>query len=657
MATQRIPLAQLIETRDGTLTKDSKCVNGYWESSPGKKEFVKRPGLKKLIPTGNFNTVIGPANGMTTFTGTYGTYLIFASNTSLFQADITDAFWTPSSIGTVDLGGKCSFASTLNNTYLFIQGKNHSYTLDASISGLGFSEVSNTKVSSTTITTAGANYSNGVTVTFSAAPSGGTTATGTSQITNGIFTGITITNPGKGYLTAPTITITPATAVTSLPVTNTSGTYVLTSTNVNANAVYVGMTVTGTGIPANTKVVAASGSYPLVTISLNNATTAAVTSATFKDLGTGATATSALNGFPSEALARGAVYLDTYIIVGTKSGKIYTSNPNDPTTWNALNYITAESDPDTLIGIAKHLNYVLGFGQYSTDFFYDAGTYPGSPLAPAPSYKMEIGCAAGDSIQSFEQSVIWIGQSKAQGPAVYLMDGVAPVKVSTAFIDRILQNSKLEDDTTSYVTSYTFKMNGHMFYVLTLDDLNVTIVYDVSEKAWYQWTMWAKGDQNTVYIKDIYAEQKFYPSFCTGVNASYFNPNYRYYLMDSQSGAMYVMADYYYTDDGAPIYYRAITGNIDNGSTNRKFYNRVEIVGDKIPAIMNIRSTSDDYRTFSPYRQVDLSKSRSQLYQCGQSRRRAWEFLCTDNQPLRIEAVEVDFEVGGLEQQIPQQQG
>jgi hypothetical protein len=656
MATQRIPLAQLIETRDGTLTKDSKCVNGYWESSPGKKEFVKRPGLTKLENVGLY-TIDGFAQGMTLFTGTYGTYLIFVVGGKLYAEIPSYTGYSPDLVGSVATGGKCSFVSTLNNTYLFIQGKDHSYTLDPSVSGLGLSEVSNTKVASTTITTAGANYSNGVTVTFSAAPSGGTTATGTTQITNGSFTGITITNPGKGYLTAPTITITPATAVTSLPVTNTSGTYVLTSTNVNANAVYVGMTVTGTGIPANTKVVAASGSYPLVTISLNNATTAAVTSATFKDLGTGATATSALNGFPSDSLARGAVYLDTYVIVGTKKGRIYTSNPNDPTTWNALNYITAESDPDTLIGIAKHLNYLMAFGQYSTDFFYDAGTYPGSPLAPAPSYKMEIGCAAGDSIQSFEQSVIWIGQSKAQGPAVYLMDGVAPVKVSTAFIDRILQNSKLEDDTTYYVTSYTFKMNGHMFYVLTLDDLNVTIVYDIGEKAWYQWTMWDKGDRNTLYIKDIYAEQKFYPSFCVGTSPTYQNPNNRYYLLDSQYGSMYVMSDSYYTDCGAPIYYRAITGNIDNKSTNRKFYNRVEIVGDKVPAIMNIRSTSDDYRTFSPYRQVDLSKSRSQLYQCGQSRRRAWEFLCTDNQPLRIEAVEVDFEVGGLEQQIPQQQG
>jgi hypothetical protein len=42
--------------------------------------------------------------------------------------------------------------------------------------------------------------------TFSAAPSGGTTATGTAVVANGKVTGVTITNPGSGYTAAPSIT-------------------------------------------------------------------------------------------------------------------------------------------------------------------------------------------------------------------------------------------------------------------------------------------------------------------------------------------------------------------------------------------------------------------------------------------------------------------
>ena len=61
-------------------------------------------------------------------------------------------------------------------------------------------------VASTTITAAGSGYTS-ATVTFSAAPAGGITATATATVGGGAVTAITITNPGNGYTSAPTITI------------------------------------------------------------------------------------------------------------------------------------------------------------------------------------------------------------------------------------------------------------------------------------------------------------------------------------------------------------------------------------------------------------------------------------------------------------------
>ena len=76
----------------------------------------------------------------------------------------------------------------------------------------------------------------------------------------------------------------------------------------------------------------------------------------------------------------------------------------------------------------------------------------------------------------------------------------------------------------------------------------------------------------------------------------------------------------------------------------------LEIIGDKVPAVLQVRHTGDDYNTWSSYRAVDLNQSRPQLYLCGQDRRRAWEFLCTDAVPLRIDAAEVDFDIGEIDQ-------
>lgn len=76
--------------------------------------------------------------------------------------------------------------------------------------GLGIAPTSGKVVESVTITAGGSGYTSTPTVTFSAPPAGGTTATGTVQTAAGVVTGVTITNPGSGYLTAPTVTITGA---------------------------------------------------------------------------------------------------------------------------------------------------------------------------------------------------------------------------------------------------------------------------------------------------------------------------------------------------------------------------------------------------------------------------------------------------------------
>lgn len=61
-------------------------------------------------------------------------------------------------------------------------------------------------VASVTVSNGGAGYTGTPTVTFSAPPAGGTTATGTVTVNAGVITGVVITDPGSGYVSAPTVT-------------------------------------------------------------------------------------------------------------------------------------------------------------------------------------------------------------------------------------------------------------------------------------------------------------------------------------------------------------------------------------------------------------------------------------------------------------------
>jgi hypothetical protein len=349
----------------------------------------------------------------------------------------------------------------------------------------------------------------------------------------------------------------------------------------------------------------------------------------------------------ANTLVPGVACLDGYCFVGyAQTNRIYNCDLGDPVTWNALNYITFEQSGDTLVAIAKHLNYVVAYGRNTTQFYYDAGNPTGSPLALAGSYSLEIGCAEPGSIVSAENTVFWIGSTTSNGRAVYMLEGVSPVRISTHAIEKVLDKyvDKFEQDTSAdYVAkAHCYKYSGHTLYVLTLVSNTspsagpgITLVFDVAEKMWTQWTQYTVASGESYMVSNKYfASNKTIP-----------------YTMDN-AGVLYKYDINTYQDNSQAIYYRAVTDKVDNGSTKRKFYGRLEVVGDKISGgTMQIRHSGDDYTTWSSYRSIDLNAPRAQIQLGGSDRRRAWEFLVTSNVPLRLDSVEIDYRSGEMDQE------
>ena len=621
MATERIALTQPIDSRTGSFSSDAYSSNCYFDSSSGKREYIKRPGLVSAVQV---TPVTPPATlqsqGLTPYNGN----LIAVINNTAYKINPTT--YAVTTLGTLSVSTSQSyFVRTFLDAYLFMQNKVNGYLLSkAGAQG----PITNDKVANISIDNPGLNYSEGITLSFSAS---GVAATAT--VTNGNITAVSITNAGSGLTVAPTITINVPSTVTPTA-TGLVGDYII---SVSSGAgIYVGMQASGTGVANNALVTNVNGTT--ITLSLPN-TDAVSGTITFADLGSNGVLTPSLNSFPAGPYVSGAVFLDNYIFIGTTDNRIYNSNLGDPTTWQALSYLKFEQTADTLVGIVKHLNYLVAFGNNSTQFFYDAGTYPGSPLALAQSYTSEIGCASGDSIVATSNTVLWIGKTKTYGKCVYAMDGVSATKVSTSNIDR-----HLEADDLSYVTAYCYKVSGHTLYILTLHNTQKTLVYDLDEKQWYTWTQYAMAS-NTQPNPGTYYESYFRGTYYAEINNV---P----YVLDDDNAKLYYFSTNIYQDDGQSIYCRSVTDIKDNGSTKRKFYGRCEIVGDKVQGgVMQISHTGNDYASYSTPRSVDLNAPRSQVYLSGADRRRAWQFLCTSNVPLRLDAAEIDFRIGEMDQE------
>lgn len=422
------------------------------------------------------------------------------------------------------------------------------------------------------------------------------------------------------------------------------------------------------------------------------------TTFTFTVAGTPATpATGTILANQVDSTVRGIVYLDGTYYVMTPAGSIYGSNLEDASAWSALNVIQSRMEPDGGVCLARQLNLIVAFSAYSTEFFYDAGNATGSPLLPFTSAFLEIGCASAGSVAQIENTIFLMGVSKAKGRSIYRMKGTTEENISNPSIDRLLNA-----DTLSDVTSYCIKLSGHSFYFLTLRNTGITLVYDMKSGQWAKWTQltlgstqsissmsWAFGQvtatktahglsdgdcvviasstpsgYNGTYVINVVDADTFifaldvspgtYTSGATVAKyvESYFNmASYTSgagfdLVQDSTTGSIYAVDSNTYQDNGAPIKFRVRTTKFDGGDNKTKHFSTAEIIGDKVDATMYLRYSNDDYQTWSSYRPVDLSLQRSRLNRLGRGRRRAFDMITYDNQPIRVESLELTLDEG-----------
>jgi hypothetical protein len=395
---------------------------------------------------------------------------------------------------------------------------------------------------------------------------------------------------------------------------------------------------------------------------------------------------------------RGIVYLDGTYYVMTPGGAIYGSAINNPASWSALNVIQAQMEPDGGVCLAKQLNLLVAFGQYSTEFFYDAGNATGSPLSPYASGFLEIGCASAGSVVNTDNTLYFMGNSRQKGRGIYRFNGTSPEQVSNPYVDRILN----ADDLTT-VQAIFVKLDGHAFYILYLSDSAKTLVYDATTGQWAEWTKttasatknitaasWADGlatvtatahgfndgdvatiasvnpsgynatkvtintvDANT-FTYEVASNPGTYVSGGTALNytegpfaaSAYTHAGNFDLIQDSTTGAIYAISTGLYEDNGTPIEFHIRTVKHDGGNNKMKFFSNLQLVGDKVDSTIYVRYTNDDYQSWSKFRPVDLNTSRSNINRLGQGRRRAFELRHHDNVPLRVEALEVDVKQG-----------
>lgn len=369
--------------------------------------------------------------------------------------------------------------------------------------------------------------------------------------------------------------------------------------------------------------------------------------------------------FPT-TLAHGAVTLNGRGYVLDSTGNIYGSEIEDPTSWDPLNILNAERQPDGGIYIGPHYDHIVVFGPNTIEFFQDAGNPSGSVLRRREDVFYNIGAISGESIWQVGDVVYFLGTEAKGSVNVYKLEGFRVTKLSNYGMNTYLTN--LLYRSAKGVLFSGFQAQGNTYLLVTPYDASsysngyYTFVFSPESGFWYWFgtALTGVGDSNSLEIVDWTIRTGTSASLGRGITAAGHIVSIYDTLgaQDLVEGSEYVFSDYWVNgyasgdsqNTSAAIDVTIRTGPQDGGTNKYKYARYLEVVGDYTTSAADITvNWSDTTSLDSAYtgggRTIDLS-TKNKLSRLGRFIARSHQLTYSGTLPIRLTALELDVAKG-----------
>lgn len=225
--------------------------------------------------------------------------------------------------------------------------------------------------------------------------------------------------------------------------------------------------------------------------------------------------------------AQTVTFLNGYFCIQVpNTGRWYISALYDGLNWNALDFATAESDPDNLVRIMAENGQIVLFGEKTTEFWGDSGGVD-FPFARIGASAIEWGLAARWSLCKFMDSLMFLRRNRLGYTEVCMLSGYTAKSVTPPELAYVFS----QYSTVENASAFSYMVAGHAMYQINFSTENESWLYDAQSQAW---SKVQSGDGR----------------HRGEIQASYLN---RPYVSDYENGKIYRLDENVYTDDGEPI--------------------------------------------------------------------------------------------------------
>lgn len=184
------------------------------------------------------------------------------------------------------------------------------------------------------------------------------------------------------------------------------------------------------------------------------------------------------------------------IINDANSSVFYYSNPASlefEDEFGTQNFYSAEASADSIRAMLVSEDLIWLWGDRSYEVWTATGGSYNDPMSQVRGSSSQIGIQSYRSAAGISDMVFWLGSSDAGRNMVFMGQGLnRPQRVSTNAIENVI--GSLSD--ADACIGWCYMEEGHTFYVLTFQNSNLTLVYDVSTGLWHERSTkdWNTGD-------------------------------------------------------------------------------------------------------------------------------------------------------------------
>jgi len=164
--------------------------------------------------------------------------------------------------------------------------------------------------------------------------------------------------------------------------------------------------------------------------------------------------------------------------------QFYISDVNNFTSWQALNFASAEYDPQNLVGAVPVKNDLVLLGENITEI-WTLTVDTVFPYVPKAGYIIMYGCQSITSVAEVDGVLVWMAKNKDGKNLLVALDSASMQLIAYESTQNLLSSL----DITNCVGK-SIQFNGHIFYYLYFPNENRSFLFDIKTKVLTEWHSW-----------------------------------------------------------------------------------------------------------------------------------------------------------------------